>query len=187
MKMCRDCGETKGLGDFHRKSSSKDGFMSSCKECRKVYQKKWIDENREYVNTRNLARYHSLGEAGKERHNARGRSWAEANKEKHRQSVKNHRLAKPEMHREKEHRRRARARGNGVFAVLPSEVARLLASPCAACGSRESIVIDHVVPIARGGRHSVGNLQPLCLTCNASKGSSFMSEFRNRDSMRRAA
>ena len=44
---------------------------------------------------------------------------------------------------------------------------------CNACGG--SVVyhyhVDHVVPLARGGRHVLGNLQILCPPCNLRKGS----------------
>lgn len=40
---------------------------------------------------------------------------------------------------------------------------------CAKCGSSENIHMDHVVPLAKGGKHSVDNVQPLCQTCNLRK------------------
>lgn len=42
-------------------------------------------------------------------------------------------------------------------------------SRCAYCGSEESIQIDHIVPLSRGGAHAIENLQPLCRTCNTVK------------------
>jgi hypothetical protein len=55
---------------------------------------------------------------------------------------------------------------------------RILASgKCAACGSMENLVIDHKVPISRGGSDSDENLQPLCRPCNISKGVKTMDEF----------
>lgn len=41
---------------------------------------------------------------------------------------------------------------------------------CLRCGTRENISRDHVVPIANGGSNSIANLQPLCCSCNSSKG-----------------
>lgn len=41
---------------------------------------------------------------------------------------------------------------------------------CLKCGKKEDIVKDHVVPIYQGGDDSIFNLQPLCRSCNASKG-----------------
>lgn len=44
---------------------------------------------------------------------------------------------------------------------------------CLRCFKREPeirLVIDHVVPKSKGGPHTVGNAQPLCVRCNAVKG-----------------
>lgn len=40
---------------------------------------------------------------------------------------------------------------------------------CAACGSRDSLQIDHIVPFSRGGLSVESNLQALCSKCNNSK------------------
>ena len=41
---------------------------------------------------------------------------------------------------------------------------------CLNCGAEENLVLDHVIPIAKGGRSELGNLQMLCATCNRLKG-----------------
>lgn len=38
--------------------------------------------------------------------------------------------------------------------------------------------VDHIVPLARGGKHELSNLQCLCKRCNISKGVKLMSEWR---------
>lgn len=53
----------------------------------------------------------------------------------------------------------------------------LLPGECAACGSTENLVIDHKVPISRGGSDADENLQPLCRPCNIAKGIKTMPEF----------
>lgn len=41
---------------------------------------------------------------------------------------------------------------------------------CQHCGATENLVVDHVLPIARGGKSALDNLQLLCATCNTAKG-----------------
>lgn len=43
---------------------------------------------------------------------------------------------------------------------------------CAYCGSQtppRELTMDHVVPVARGGRSSKGNVVPACKACNTRK------------------
>lgn len=71
--------------------------------------------------------------------------------------------------------------------VTSKDIQRIKSSACVACGSTENIEIDHVIPISRGGLHSVGNLQPLCMRCNRSKLNKFFAEFRYRTLLRKVA
>lgn len=65
-----------------------------------------------------------------------------------------------------------------IMQITREELARLLRKrTCAYCGRRFqkdskefSIVVDHVVPLARGGDTVVGNLVAACWLCNHSKG-----------------
>lgn len=41
---------------------------------------------------------------------------------------------------------------------------------CRTCGSVEDLVVDHIVPVSRGGRTLWENLQTLCRPCNTRKG-----------------
>lgn len=40
---------------------------------------------------------------------------------------------------------------------------------CVACGSRDRISIDHIIPLIHGGTNDLDNLQTLCIPCNSSK------------------
>lgn len=41
---------------------------------------------------------------------------------------------------------------------------------CIACGSSEKLSMDHIVPLSKGGLHTIDNVQPLCFSCNCRKG-----------------
>jgi len=83
----------------------------------------------------------------------------------------------PELRRASTSKRRASKRLNGVKLVTKKELLRLYASPCAYCGI-PSKHIDHVIPISKGGSHSIGNLVGACAPCNLSKGSKLITEWK---------
>jgi 5-methylcytosine-specific restriction endonuclease McrA len=49
---------------------------------------------------------------------------------------------------------------------------------CAYCHQDRQLTMDHVVPISRGGKHSIGNLVPACKSCNSAKRDKFISEWK---------
>lgn len=65
-----------------------------------------------------------------------------------------------------------------TFAIRERSLKRIYESPCQACGSWENVSLDHVIPLARGGAHCEGNLQPLCMDCNRSKNDRLMIEWK---------
>lgn len=40
---------------------------------------------------------------------------------------------------------------------------------CAYCGAGDTLEMDHVWPISKGGSHTLGNVLPACIPCNRSK------------------
>ena len=83
-------------------------------------------------------------------------------------------------------RRRARKAGNGVFEITAKDIRRLLAQRCAECNGPGEHV-DHVIPVSRGGWHSIGNLQMLCAPCNHNKHNKLTVEWRARKRLVQAA
>ena len=53
----------------------------------------------------------------------------------------------------------------------------LASGQCSSCGSSDDLVVDHVIPIVRGGSSERNNLQCLCAACNRAKGRMTMDEF----------
>ena len=41
---------------------------------------------------------------------------------------------------------------------------------CLSCGSRGQLSPDHIIPLSLGGTNWIWNIQPLCRSCNCSKG-----------------
>lgn len=76
------------------------------------------------------------------------------------------------------HRHQARSRGREVDLVLRKEIRRLYHSACIYCGATERITLDHLIPLSRGGDHTIGNLAPACRSCNARKGTKLPIEYK---------
>ena len=57
---------------------------------------------------------------------------------------------------------------------------RRLSGRCFYCGVTAKLTIDHVIPLSRGGTHTIGNVVPSCLPCNLRKGTRFVMEWRVR-------
>lgn len=75
-------------------------------------------------------------------------------------------------------RRRSRKAGNDTRLVTCADMEHIRSQPCCGCGASGRSTVDHLVPIARGGRHAIGNLIPLCRACNSSKGAWTWMEWR---------
>lgn len=42
-------------------------------------------------------------------------------------------------------------------------------SVCAICKSADRLNIDHIIPVSKGGRNEINNVQILCFKCNRKK------------------
>lgn len=89
----------------------------------------------------------------------------------------------PSRMREAASRRRARKRQAERLTITKKDWLRLVSrfrSCCAYCAERKPLTMEHVVPLSRGGRHAIGNILPVCFSCNSSKRDRFITEWRNR-------
>lgn len=75
-------------------------------------------------------------------------------------------IRKDEVHVARERNKARELRGSGWWR---QQVAQ---GVCHYCGERvgsEALTMDHVVPVARGGRSTRGNVVPACKRCNSEK------------------
>lgn len=150
MKQCSKCLLQKAYSDFYKNAKTKDNYCSKCKSCVKEDTKIWKQNNPEKVNAQN-------------------RRWNKKNPDKALEITRKYRAKNPEVVSDNNHRRRDLKINNGSFKIRKLFMRRLYDSPCIFCGSLVNIQADHVIPLSRGGRHSEGNLAPLCQNCNLDK------------------
>jgi hypothetical protein len=99
------------------------------------------------------------------------------NPEKFRERNRKYAANNQEKLNEKSARRRARKAQAPTFKLSKKEIWKLYNSPCFYCGNPGG-TIEHVIPIARGGSHGIGNLVPCCGSCNYSKADKTVMEWR---------
>lgn len=125
-------------------------------------REKLLEKSRQY-NQNNKEKRRQYNEDNRQAAIERTREWCKANPERARenslQSVNN---------------RRARKQGAldpcaPVTASATRQRVWLFGNACAYCGSDGPLHLDHVEPLARGGRHAPDNLVPACHRCNCSK------------------
>lgn len=88
---------------------------------------------------------------------------------------------KLEQARLRQHRRRERTEASDTRLVTLRDWRQLIDrydGLCAYCHERPATDQDHIIPVSRGGRYSIGNLLPACRSCNSSKGSKLLVEWR---------
>jgi 5-methylcytosine-specific restriction endonuclease McrA len=147
MKGCANCKAVKPATEFYRDKGSKDGYASSCKECRRAFQASY------------RARSKPVARAYKVRN-------AERIAEYHRK----HAIENRGMHWAIDARKRLRDQGFDPVIVefTEAELFERYGKQCAYCGG-EFQEIDHFIPLCAGGPHELDNVRPSCTTCNRRK------------------
>lgn len=149
-------------------------YYEANKESRDASSRAYNLANKESVDTHNRAYY----QENKESISAYKRVYYQENKEELNAHNRAYKKAHPEVHVKARSKRRAQKLDNGIFEISSKEITRIRNSPCTFCNSTQGIHIDHIVPLSKGGAHSIGNLQPLCQSCNQAKSAKFYFEFK---------
>ena len=129
--------------------------------------KQYADSNRVVVRARSRKRALET----KEQNNERARAWYVANKQLMIDRAKDWKKKHPDSVRANT-RDYASRRSNAIGRFTSYDYTKLLnryKGMCAYCSSSKANSIDHVVPLSKGGTNYIGNILPVCSTCNSSK------------------
>lgn len=149
-KACSRCKQILPYEAFCVKSSSISGRASACKSCTSSLRSNVSQERRDLRNYRK-------------------RQWALNNPDKIKIINRNSYERSPEQFINNSAKRYAKIKNVDRRTITNKELKRLHRQPCLYCSSTKLIEIDHIIPIARGGRHAIGNLAPACRACNRNK------------------
>jgi 5-methylcytosine-specific restriction endonuclease McrA len=191
-KVCSVCKEEKNLSEYYKKPGGKFGLNARCKPCHTEATMTWAKENTE-ATMAIRKRYNSVHkekiadswseyyDKNKKKISEKKHIYRASNVEKRAEYQKNWNKQNPEKGVEYAHRRRLRQLDGDIRQFTNKDweyLLRMFRNSCAYCGSKGKLTKDHVVPVSRGGRHSVGNIVPACGPCNFSKHDRLIIEWR---------
>ena len=173
-KTCRGCGVTKSLDEFYEVPRVRDGRDSRCKPCRRPPK----------IGRAHLVKPDKSCSKCKTRKDKSEFYKSDVICKVCRKIVDSTRSrnSSPEVARAKGHRRRMANKDLPAFTHLltADEVSELLTDmpSCLKCGAVDQLHLDHVFPVALGGKSIFWNYQVLCIHCNCSKGATEI-DYRN--------
>lgn len=152
---------------------------SKCHDCYKQYHRDYQKQYRKENKQKELVRARELYQINKPKVLARKRKDYVNNRDKNIARKLAWQKRNPELCRLSSQRRRAKLYQNGVYVISSKDLRRLKNSPCFYCGeSKPRMTFDHIIPIVKGGNHSIGNLLPACTPCNSSKNDKLLIEWK---------
>lgn len=139
------------------------------------YKRQWRIRNRERLMAKDRLRYNRSEKVREQK-----RLWKEKNREKCRESDRAWNKRNPHAKYNQKARKRAGLTDNAGIAEFIKCVRRKKFIECFHCGKRISgkkCHIDHIIALAIGGKHEVGNLGASCSKCNFFKGARTLNEW----------
>lgn len=191
-KKCTKCKTWKDKEWFSKHSKGKDGLNSWCKQCNNENSSRWYEANVDRVSEKARKYYEANTDKIRESHRKWRKEnsdkkheydskWREENTEYFREYKRNWWQANPDKKRAHSNNRRARKAGNGGSFTAEEwrDLCNKYDNQCLCCGEQKKLTADHVIPLVKGGTSNIDNIQPLCRSCNASKGTKTI-DFRGK-------
>ena len=153
-KPCRKCGSTERYKD------------NRCAPCDRERRRLWriANHDRAYENNRRWK------VNNQDKVIASRRKWARNNVDK--QSAANRKWKRENLDKVCASRQRYRANKRGNISE-PYDFKAICVhydNRCVKCGEKKKLTMDHIMPVSKGGGDIASNIQPLCGSCNSSKG-----------------
>lgn len=173
-RICSKCGVLKPeTEEFFRRRGTPDrgGLRPDCRDCSAARDRAYYQDNLERERLKR-ADYRARTKAQAQ---VRYRAWAQtpAGKAARRRAVLTY--SKTDAGRltvvQSQQRRRAAKSGVGADLTKGQWISILdwFGHECAYCGSAGGLTQEHVVALAQGGRHTLRNVVPACVSCNSRK------------------
>lgn len=174
-RQCSSCQSWKFLEDFVKHKQGRYGIGNRCKECDKLKAREQRKKHKEKINSIKRMRYHLSPKQDRSKYN----EWRKANKELVNEKERLRYAQSPEARfsaKQKDYKRRIILKSRGHISFREwKDLCNKYGNKCLRCGKSDiELTLDHVVPVKLGGLHLIENAQPLCFSCNSSKGAKFI-------------
>lgn len=170
-RVCSKCGAEKSMTEFYRQASCRDGIRPECKACTNARCREYHQSHREALLPRLRVQSRRHYWQNRERYAKRRQDAYTANRPEILARNAAYAQAHPEVQIQASRNYRARKQ-NAAGAVTRQEWDEVLehyGHSCLRCGALGDLVMDHIVPLSRGGANEKANVQPLCRRCNNRK------------------
>jgi 5-methylcytosine-specific restriction endonuclease McrA len=142
-------------------------------------ERKWREANPDKIKKYNKTNYESHPETFKRQRENHYKKYG--SDETHREQSRRWRSNNPDKVKMQRYKRWA-AEHNPLVSTLTKEQwdsqLKFFNNKCAYCGNEMTkVTLDHIIPLSKGGEHSVVNVVPCCPTCNFRKGTKSIEEF----------
>lgn len=185
--------EKKAQGDRAYRLANKAKIRETKKRYRSLDPERWqqygkqyraenfdrIAESKRDWNLRNADRLAEMTSAWKQANPEKVREYKRAYKRRNPDKDKQYYQQNKWRYEISRAKRRALKAKASIYLITSKDVSRIMSRPCIYCGAKAEH-LDHVIPLSKGGLHSVGNLAPACAKCNLSKGAKFIVEWKYR-------
>lgn len=182
-KTCKICGFHGDISLFRAQKQCADGHLNQCKECHRKMSREWYHNNPDKIREsrrktceknreKRNAYFAKLREKNREKFRLYAQEYRRKNKEKFYAGVAKWNRAHPESCRAYVKNRLILKKGSSgnVSAAAWELIKKMCGNKCVVCGgSVEHLSQDHIIPLVMGGEHDIGNLQPVCISCNSKK------------------